>query len=333
MKSRNKELDILKGLLIIIVVIRHVFQVVALDTDVDYLSNLMTIVEMPLFILVSGYFVGKSLLTQNKELLGVIKKKTIAYLIPFLSYYFIFKMLFSPISEWNGMVIALIHNITHGLWFLFVVWILSIVLNIAICISSRHRLSNVVKVAIFTMAFFGIVGCFGLIGLKFGFDFLGAKYIVFYSVLYYLGYLFHYLISVKRLLANDGFVAVCTVIFFIGANYFKILLLPDSLVYMGIRIVLALAGAGVLYRIAVYLSEKGKTLKLDVIGMFTLEIYYVHSFLLRVIDFEAEAKLMSYDAILKALVLAAFLMITIPIIITVIRNNKVLSVVVFGKTH
>ena len=331
MKKRNKELDILKGLLIIIVVIRHVFQVVALDTDVDYLSNLMTVVEMPLFILISGYFGGKSLLVENRGLLGVIAKKTVSYLVPFISYFIIFKMIFSPTTDLAGSLNALLHNITLGLWFLFVVWILSIILNIAIYLSSRIQSSKMIKVAIFSIVFFGLVGCCGIIGLVFGFDFLGAKYVVYYSILYYLGYLFHYILDIKKLLTNDWFGAICTAVFFIGAYYFKIILLPDNPVVMGIRIILALAGSCVLYRTALYLSEKGKTFKLDIIGIFTLEIYYVHSFLLRVIEFEAEAKLMSYDAVLKASVLTAFLVVTIPVIITIIKNNKVLSLVVLGK--
>ena len=55
-KRRNKYLDVVKGVLILIVVFRHIFQIAANNSDTDYLCNLMAVVEMPLFMAISGYF-------------------------------------------------------------------------------------------------------------------------------------------------------------------------------------------------------------------------------------------------------------------------------------
>ena len=63
--QRNKALDCYKGVLIVLVVLGHIFEYSVSDWNHNILQNLIWAVQMPGFMLVSGYFsfreVGKRL--------------------------------------------------------------------------------------------------------------------------------------------------------------------------------------------------------------------------------------------------------------------------------
>lgn len=335
-KKRNIELDVLKGILIIIVVFRHVFQVVALDTDTDYLSNLMAAVEMPLFILISGYFGSREISKHESEtLLHIIRRKTIAYIIPFFSYYIIFKFIFDPASIENNLFKAffeLLSNITLSLWFLYVIWVLSIILNVAVHIACRvfNQIKNAwLPVAIIYYFFVVIIGVF-IIQFR-GSAFLGIKYVMYYSVYYFIGYFIHYHINVKPILRNDVAGFISAIVYFVGCRYYKVLILPDNIVGIIIRFILAISGSIIIYRLSCKMLHLKKGQPLQYIGNKTLEIYYIHSFLMRIIDIIPEKTLMSYYGIQKSILLSIVLIILIPIIYIIISENQYLSFVIFGK--
>ncbi len=62
MKERNEKLDFIKGLLIIGVVYGHILNAVRMDTDASFwIAKLIRAFDMPMFMLIGGYFLSKSI--------------------------------------------------------------------------------------------------------------------------------------------------------------------------------------------------------------------------------------------------------------------------------
>ena len=132
---------------------------------------------------------------------------------------------------------------------------------------------------------------------------------------------------------NDSIAAISTIVFFIGCYFFKILIMPDNLFNTSFRVILALTSSHTLFRCVKYIINSKIGQLFSYIGMYTLEIYYIHSFLLRVVSIEPEEILFSYNALIKAGFMTIFMIIIIPIIIVLIKNNKILSLLIFGKRN
>lgn len=90
--SRNKTIDIAKGLLILCVVIGH-------GTKIQCLSDFVYQFHMPLFFILSGYFLKKQ---RNIKIFA--KKKAVRLLIPYLVYMIIDFIFFDHLHNLNRII-------------------------------------------------------------------------------------------------------------------------------------------------------------------------------------------------------------------------------------
>lgn len=335
-KERNNYLDMLKGVLILIVVFRHIFQIAAQNSDADYLCNLMAIIEMPLFIAISGYFCLPKLNYYNTEfkIINKIKKITKAYIIPFLSFYVIFRLFFY--QQYNGMksIYSIFFNISQSLWYLIAIWMLNVFSIIAYVIASRIKNLLAFRIMLFCVIYFALVGLLLFMGIVININFLGCKLIVYYSMYYIIGYLFMNFQSQILFIYNKFdnillFSAMC--IYFFGGYIFKIMAMPDNMMSIAIRFILALAGIIFFLNFTYSIYIKGKLKLLEKIGIFTLEIYYVHSFLMNALDINKAVVLFSLDGIINSIILTLFVAILCPMIILIIRQSNLANLIIFGK--
>ena len=128
--NRNKTLDAYKAILIILVVIRHALQYSTSDEG-GLLTNLIWAIQMPGFMLVSGYFCARKVLSY-KDLLKSLKKSFIRYALPFFSWFIVIDVFICGAYFRNPIlgVIHLIKNVDSGLWFIWVIFALSNIFNI-----------------------------------------------------------------------------------------------------------------------------------------------------------------------------------------------------------
>lgn len=336
-RKRNRYLDIVKGVLILVVVFRHIFQIAADNSDTDYLCNLMAIVEMPLFIAISGYFSLPKLIDCSIEWkpLAKIKKISISYLIPFFSYFIVFRLFFydryvdfSSINLW-------VYNISESLWYVFAIWVLNIFAIMSYTIA-RKKTNRFIKTIIFIAIYFACLCAYLAMGLVMGINFMGCKLILYYSIYYLLGYLFlNFQSCILGVFENikEVSVFICTSVYFMGAFKIKVMAVPDTLIFIVLRAVLALAGMVTILYLSYILYKKFECRTIEMIGINTLEIYYVHSFLMNSIIISKAEKLMSLSGLINSFALTIHILGLSTVIIFIIKNNSVISYLLFGKKY
>lgn len=91
-RKRNKTLDCYKGVLIVLVVLGHIFEYSVSDWNHNILQNLIWAVQMPGFMLVSGYFSFKEVENGRKLMVGY-RKSVERYLLPFLTWFILVSVL------------------------------------------------------------------------------------------------------------------------------------------------------------------------------------------------------------------------------------------------
>ena len=129
------------------VVIRHVLQYSVTDEG-GILTNIIWAIQMPGFMLVSGYFSGRNV-ENTHELSKRIAGSMQHYALPFLSWWFLVSVLLLGGFDRNVLTAAnhIAFHVDSGMWFLWVVFILSIIANIYNYISSRNTAYYAVKTA------------------------------------------------------------------------------------------------------------------------------------------------------------------------------------------
>ena len=304
MKQRVYYLDFLKIVAMLMVVLSHCLMEYKPN---DFYSsvgfNAIWLLQMPLFMFISGYLQNnKSKDGSFKDLLKYIGKKFLVYIIPFITFTFLsvwqlsnnptfvsyFKILWNHTKD-------MVFNIDKSLWFCFVIFIFTLQFAIAkfISIKLQNKINkkhvDTISFAIQYILFILIVA---VIGYKVGFNFLGAKYIVYYSVFYYFGYIYKELFEnkiLKNLSAKKQFViewtifGVSTVIFLIIICVFKNIYTFDdfNIKEASIRLIGSFAGMLLSYLFAKLIVSKVK-MKFT-LGKLSLEFYFIHILLIRMI--------------------------------------------------
>ena len=277
-QARNRTLDIYKGLLIILVVIRHVLQYSVTDEG-GILTNIIWAIQMPGFMLVSGYFSVRKIENMH-ELSKRIVNLMQHYSLPFLSWWFLINVLLLGGFDRNVLTAAnhIAFHVDSGMWFLWVVFILSIVVTICNYISSRNTAYHAVKTATAALVMLGILG---IIGILFGIRFIGIKFILYYSVFYGSGYLLRKTQDIWKQFIDkySGWIVFIALICFATVVFNNDLYhCEDDFVSIALRCIAGFSGNIVLLWIANKYKEIFERVRLDRIGLYTLEIYTTHMY-------------------------------------------------------
>ena len=143
-RKRNKTLDCYKGVLIVLVVLGHIFEYSVSDWNHNILQNLIWTVQMPGFMLVSGYFSFKEVENGRKLMVGY-RKSVERYLLPFLTWFILVSVLL--LGGYGRNVLQglnrLAWRVDSGLWFIWAVFVLSLITGL--CNLIRGKVNGFVK--------------------------------------------------------------------------------------------------------------------------------------------------------------------------------------------
>lgn len=87
---RNQFVDIMRGIAMLLVVLGHTMTDCTVDSQQSFLFNIIWSLQMPLFILISGYVTKYSRpISDGKGLWKYIKRRTSAYILPWAVWSFV----------------------------------------------------------------------------------------------------------------------------------------------------------------------------------------------------------------------------------------------------
>ena len=182
MKDRNQSIDAIKGVAITLVMLGHVF--VHNQMEDAYLYDAIRAVQMPLFMIVSGYLCGQGRKISDLKTYGkVLKKRAIAYLVPF----FVWLTIMHPTNLVQAYRTIFV-QLDYGLWFLAVLFILSFFVYTAQLAAGKLRKKNYLLSELLFWTVYGLF-CVMLVGqIVTGNRFLSPSLTILYVPFYMLGY-------------------------------------------------------------------------------------------------------------------------------------------------
>lgn len=338
MSNRISWLDNLKGIAILLVVIRHVMQANIADCSQTFIGNAIFAVQMPLFMIIAGYFsiTSDKYYSSKTEIWNYIKKRSIHYILPFFSWYIVVYVLLRGFYNRNVLeaLKILVNNVDVGLWFLYVVFVLSVVIVIARAICTRLKFTSKTGILpILTGG--GILLPLLVLGRIYGMRFLGINLLLYYYLFFALGY---FLFCNKNLITGAftsqktagalGVIAGVIFVWIICAH--NIELAPDGVINICLRVIAAISGCTAIAVMVYLLSQNKRNKWLSSIGQNTLEIYVVHVHYIGLLP-KGVHYLYSIDGLLIFFAALSITAVLTTITIIVIKKVPVLNVMLFGK--
>lgn len=190
MQYRNLTIDVVRGFAMLLVVLGHTISGTVKEYSESLLFQAIWTLQMPLFIVISGYVTRySSRLVDSDGLRKFIKKRTLAYLMPWGVWTIVVRgLIFGQSNMLN--IKDLLWHMDNGYWFLVTIWTISMIYGISDLLSNKWFKER--RMNVFAHLFFCGIGLMGLavVGYLIGLDFFAIKLTIYYLPIYLLGYIY-----------------------------------------------------------------------------------------------------------------------------------------------
>ena len=334
--SRIGYLDSIKGIAIILVCVGHLIQSNVVEFEGKFIHSFIFAIQMPLFMIVSGYFSQKGPPDSFSALLKTISQKAVAYLLPYLSRIFIFEVLVGGKVKSIPARLSKIfpYHIDAGLWYLYVIFFLFVALHFALFVQAKLTKKKKTHL-LFTMVLFGaFLFPWAAITAFLGTSFMGAKLILYYSIFYFIGYLWKqkadFIKQIDPTIKNIVCAScLCVGIFLI--THFQVFSTREGIGDILIRLISGGTLSIVLISLIKKYTKPLERLHINRIGKYSLEIYYVHGIFTSLLAQKIKPLFYSIDGVGLILVNGLIMIVFTTISIVVLKNYPVLNFLLFAK--
>lgn len=291
MKQRNSSIDAIKGIAIVLVMIGHVF--VHNQMEDPYIYDFIKAVQMPLFILISGYLCGQgrkiSDITIYRKNLG---KRVVSYLLPFFAWLTVMHL--HNLKEAYKIIFV---QLDYGLWFLAVLFVLTFMVYTAQLAAGFFK-KRIISECVFWIVY-SLFCLVMIVQILTGNQFLSPYLTIIYVPFYMLGYVVgnygkEFLCWNKKengkLDCKNSRVVQCGILMlsaiFLYLVFAKNLNSMESKVDVLIQMLASLLGcAGIIYG-ALWWKEGTIKNIFAKIGEYTLELYVIHYHFANMLNFK-----------------------------------------------
>ena len=278
----------MRGIAMLMVVLGHTMTGCTSNAQDSFLFNIVWSLQMPLFILISGYITKYShKIVDWSDFIRYLQRRTVAYMLPWETWSFIIRGFI--FGEHNFFDIKyILWNMDSGYWFIATIWTISVIFGIASYIAKCVVKEDDIKQQFIVLAVY-ICGMFTLFGMGVVFDlsFFAIKLTLYYMPFYFAGYLFEQYDD--RLLSSpmgrkfaDCMIGLCAVWWIYILLRYSLYDLNDSGWNIVLRAGTSLAGCitscGLLQEM--YLKDKVLPPPFIYVGKNSLEIYLMHYLML-----------------------------------------------------
>ena len=246
--GRNQFVDIMRGIAMLLVVLGHTMTGCTTDAETSFLFNIVWSLQMPLFILISGYVTRYSRDIQDVAgLWKFVKRRTIAYLLPWLVWSLLVRGII--FGEGNFLNVKwLLWHMDSGYWFLATIWTISMIFGLSNFLARKIAKESGIKRQLFILAFYLVgLAVLAAIGLVAGLSFFAIKLTLYYMPFYFAGYLYgqyrDWIMEIKwSKTAVDIVIAVCLAIWLFIMTRYHLYALPDNGMAIALRALSSIAG-------------------------------------------------------------------------------------------
>ena len=245
-KERNISLDVIRGAAAFVVVFTHIIQLYG-DGSNNIVNNVFLALQMPLFMMVSGYTskYGKPIETIS-QLVSRIAKRSRLLLLPWLSWSLLVYVVYKNDTPFGEHVSYVVYHMEGAYWFLFSLWCIDIAFMFARYIHKKVLLKNS-KILGVLIPFYVFIGLYAIIGYFFGISFLGIKFTLYYQLFFVLGFLLSFIeIRTNNLLLEIALM-FSAVFFFCITCTTNIFELPETPYCIAIRVFVSAIGCVLVY--------------------------------------------------------------------------------------
>ena len=328
--KRDVSFDFMKGLAMILVLVGHIMQRYICNYNQLPLFNLIWALQIPIFMFVSGFFCSKPI--SNKPFVDV-GKLFISYMLPFFSFLYLVKVL--CLHNFDGSffdaTVYTLNNLETSLWFLFVLFFLQGIgkCSVKVFKKSQKKVRSLVLFCIYWGL--GLLP-FAIIGVVFGMTFIGAKFVLYYSLFFAFGQIMRRFFAEATRIYNKYAVAIQIMLlvgFCIPIVTTNMFLSPDNMLGVAIRLLTGVTGCLLVLILCKIWNDKNR-LKIIIanhIGRYTLEIYAAH--MLFYVQLPAQ-QWGTFDAVFTVLIAGGYMFLLTALYIIVFRNISVTDLVLFG---
>lgn len=328
-KKRDLTLDALKGVAILLVMVGHVLNLNHMEDP--YVYDVIKAVQMPLFMMVSGYLCGMGRRVDSLKRFGqVLGKRAVSYLVPF----FVWIIVLYP-QNFLGAIKDTLFQLDYGLWFLMTLFLLTAMVYTAQLISGLAGDRPVLR-EIFFWGSYGVMAAFVFLETMLGWQFLSPALTRLYIPFYMAGYVVTAYEHVWKngILGREkvqNLLAVCAAVLF-GGMVIGFDLVDLSTMGALLRQILAsFLGCYVIFILCRRWKDgKGKQAAAW-LGGFTLEIYALHFHFATLLNQGESYRLYTWQGLVFALVSFAVMSALTAIIIWATKKVWILDFLLYGK--
>lgn len=326
--TRSQTIDALKGIAILIVMAGHVLTWNHMEDG--YIYDVIKVIQMPLFMMVSGYLCGIGRRVENITQYGrVLKKRGISYLVPF----FFWIILLHPLHPLSS-IIETLFCLDKGLWFLMTLFVLNFMIYTAQLAGAKAGHG---KRLVF-WAVYALLAALVILETLLGWQFLSPGLTRLYLPFYLAGYLTgEYRETVKRI-SKEQKPAFCILGAVAAGGLFYLaaacdLLDVGSLALLGRQLLASFLGCyAVICLMLLWREGKAKRF-LAWLGGYTLEIYVLHFHFATLLNRGEEYNLYSLQGLVFVIASFAVMSLITAVIIVITKKIPLLDFLLYGKLH
>lgn len=330
--KRNTTVDFLRGIAMLMVVLGHTLTGSMKNAEQSLVYNIIWAIQMPLFVVISGYVTKYSKpISDIKELWKVVKKRTFSYMFPWLVWTIIIRgIIFSQKSFLN--LKWLVFHMDSGYWFLFTIWIISIIYCLSDYFTNKTKTVGVWKFIVFTSIYLCFLVVVLIVGYLGGLSLLGSKLTLYYLPFYYCGAMFgryQYKFDNKQRI-KDLFISIATISFVFIILRIHLFDLADTPKDVILRVCASLTGCIALCGLLgpLYKNKAKAFAGVVYIGTHSIEIYLTHYLFLTPLNYIANGK---FEIIIIPIINFGLTVLLCTVSIVLLEQNKILAKFLYGK--
>ena len=130
---------------------------------------------------------------------------------------------------------------------------------------------------------------------------------------------------------KDMIYSISFILFSIITCNISLLHTNDNILGISIRVISALSGIYIVFYLCYRYRDIINKSVFAYLGTYTLEIYYVHSLFIRVMDIDNKLPLFTIKGFTNSIILLATLSIFTWFLIIAIKSSKIMNFIIFGK--